>query len=76
MRKIERELRKVIEDDGFEVVQITSKGKHFKWILRKHGIECQIPVSTTPSDWRYSRQIIRNARASYAAMKERNQDGQ
>lgn len=72
MKKIERELRRVVEADGFRIVKATNKGKHTKWLLRKGGIECQIPVSFSPSDWRYSRQIIRNARASYELMKERN----
>jgi len=51
MNRRERDLRRLLAEDGYAIVQFTI-ARHYRIVVRKHGVEFTITCSRSPSDFR------------------------
>lgn len=73
MQRKERDLRKLLEDQGFEILGFTQQ-RHWRIRLRKWGTEITVTASRSTSDCRSYKNVVSQARQIFNVAHQRKKE--
>jgi hypothetical protein len=74
MNRHERDLFRLLESEGYEVLHMTVS-RHYRLRIRKLGVEFKITISRTPSDYRAMTNLKFQIRREFTKHQSRIQQG-